>query len=504
MVNDILTGLYHTVGGWNSLAIVAGAAWGIFGGALPGITGAICVALILPFTFGMPPTTALVLLCSCYSGSMFGGSISAILLGAPGTASAAATLLDGREMYKKGQGGLAVGTALAASTIGGIIGSLVLILFCTPLAKVALLFGPPEYFALGLFGLTVISSLSPDMVKGFMAGIAGMMVATIGIDQFVGQERFTFGLFELVNGIEFLPVLIGVFAMSEMMMQIVDTRTDTVTSVEQKAVSAKLPSFAMLCKLKGSILLGAAIGTIIGIMPGAGGSIGSWVAYSQARRISKYPEEFGKGSMEGVAAPEAANSSSEGGALIPMLALGIPGSNTTAIMLGALTLQGLTPGPMLFSERPEVVYSVYGSTFLANFAVLILGMISIKPLLRLASVKPRYSVACIFVLICAAAYSIQTSIFDVWLAIIFGVVGVFMKRYGFSAAAFVLGMILGPILESALQRSFMLSHGSPLIFFTRPVSLGILALTFISFSWPWVSAFLYMRNIKKSDTGPRA
>lgn len=495
MLETISLALSHTVEGWNCLAMVCGAAWGIIGGALPGITGAVSVALILPFTFGMSPSMSLALLVSCYTGAMFGGSISSIMLGAPGTASAAATLLDGRELYKKGYGGLAVGVALASSVLGGLFGSLVLIFFCTPLANLALLFGPPEYFILGVFGVSIIASLSKDKTRGFIAGLVGMMVATIGIDQFTGLERFTGGYIELLNGVEFLPVLIGVFALTEMIMQ---SSAEGPAATEPEAllpkVRTQLPSLKMLFKLRWSILIGSLSGTIIGIMPGAGGNIASWFAYSQAKQFSKTPEEFGHGSMEGIAAPEAANNASEGGALIPMLALGIPGSNTTAIMLGALTLQGLNPGPVLFSEHPEIVHTVYGTAFLSNFMVMLLGMIIIKPMLRVSMVKTRYCVTCIMLLICTAAFSIQTNIFDVWVALFFGLVGIIMKRFNFSVAAFVLGMILGPILEVSLQRSLVLSRGDFSIFFTRPICMGLLAITVASFIFPYLSAYLKQRR----------
>jgi putative tricarboxylic transport membrane protein len=447
------------------------------------LTEPIGVALILPFTFGMAPGIALALLVASYCGSMFGGSISTILLGAPGTTSAAATLMDGREMHKLGKSGLAVGIALCASTLGGIFGSLVLIFFCTPLAKVALLFGPPEYFALGLFGLTVLSALSKNLIMGVMSGIFGMMVASVGIDRLVGLQRYTFGLFELTSGVEFLPALIGLFALSEMFQQGSKLHETRIPTEEEKSVSAKLPSLAILWSLRKSITIGSIVGTIIGIMPGAGGAIGSWVAYAQAQRFSSTPEQFGKGSMEGIAAPESANSASEGGALIPMLALGIPGSNTTAIMLGALTLQGITPGPMLFTDMPHVVYSIYLSAFLANFLVLALGIVILRPVLKITTIPPHYVVSCIIVLLFTASYAIKGDMFDLWVMLFFGLVGFVMKRYKFSVPAVVLGMVLGPMIELALQRSLMMTRGDPSVFFTRPVSLAFIILTVVSFAY---------------------
>lgn len=499
MISDIFYGLQTTFADWNLLIILLGTAWGIFAGALPGITGSIGVALLLPLTFGMKASAAIALLCASYCGSMFGGSISTILLGAPGTASAAATLLDGRELHRQGKGGLAVGVALAASTFGGIIGSIILIFFCRPLAEIALLFGPPEYFALGLFGLTIISSLSSDMLKGFIAGLFGMMVASIGLDRFVGLPRYTFGIPDLINGVEFLPALIGLFAMSEMLQQINDTSAGGIVSHPTPSrTEARLPDWPLLRKLAKSISLGGIIGTVIGIMPGAGGNIGSWLAYSQAKRWSKHPERFGKGSLEGIAAPEAGNSASEGGALVPTLALGIPGSNTTAIMLGALSLQGLTPGPMLFTEHPDVVYSVYGTVLFSNFTVLLLGYFLIRPVSRITAIPVRYIVMSICILVCTAAFAIQNSLFDIRIALVFGLIGLFMKRFGFPVAAAVLGMILGPMIEPAMQRSLLLSKGDFSIFFTRPLSCAIILLAVLSFLSPFAKAFVGRRKANDS------
>ena len=482
-MSEIFQAVAAGLSGWNLVAIFAGTAWGILAGALPGITGAIGVALILPFTFGMSPGVALGLLTASYAGSMFGGSISSILLGAPGTTSAAATLMDGYPLHKQGKSGLALGTALCGSTIGGIFGSLVLITFCTPLAKVALLFGPPEYFALGLFGLTVLSALSKSLIKGFISGIFGMMVASVGIDKLVGLERYTFGMFDLVGGVEFLPALIGLFALSEMFIQGSQLHEARVPTEEEKRLSMTLPSLSTIWGLRKSISIGAVIGTIIGIMPGAGGSIGSWVAYAQAQRFSATPEEFGKGCLEGIAAPEAANNASEGGALIPMLALGIPGSNTTAIMLGALTLQGITPGPSLFTDMPEVVWSIYASCFLANFVILSLGFFILKPVLKITTIPVHFVVSSIIILLFTAAFAIKSDPFDLWVMLVFGLIGLLMKRFKFSVPAAVLGMVLGPIIELSLQRSLMISHGDWTVFFTRPVSLGFMVLTALSFAY---------------------
>ncbi|MBO8129784.1 MAG: tripartite tricarboxylate transporter permease [Peptococcaceae bacterium] len=492
MIDNFLLGLDVILSGTNLLLLVVGVAWGMLAGALPGITGSIGLALVLPFTFGMEPAAGLLLLCGTFSGSMFGGSIATILLGAPGTASAAATLLDGRALHNQGKSGLALGTALCASTIGGLIGAVILIILATPLANFALAFGPPEYFALGVFGLTVLSSLSDkNVIKCLMAGVFGLMLATIGIDPIKGIARFTFGRSELLGGLEFLAVLIGLFAISEVFKQA--SKAHFGTPAEAKG-AAELPSLSMLKKLKSSILLGGILGTVIGVMPGAGGTIGSWVSYGQAKRISKEPEKFGKGSLEGIAAPEAANNASEGGSLVPLLALGIPGSNPTAIMLGALMLQGITPGPVLFINHPDVVYSVYIGVFLANFILLGLGILALRPVLKLVTIPLPIVVTVLFALVCAGSFSIRNNLFDVFIAVSCGVLGLLMKKFNFPVAATVLGLVLGPIVEPALRRSLLLSDGSFLIFFTRPISCGILILSAISLLFPIVRGLLDKRR----------
>lgn len=479
--------------GWNVIALIAGAAWGLLIGALPGITGAIGLALLLPFTYVMVPETAIILLCASYCGSMFGGSIASILLGVPGTASSAATLVDGRPLYHQGKGGLGVGVALVASVSGGMIGACLLILFCRPLASVALSFGAPEYLMLGLFGLTIISALSKNMLRGFIAGIFGMMAATVGLDVFTGLERYTFGQYNLLNGIDVLPALIGLFAISE----ILDQSALSVRQTQEAAAKERrgqLPSLSQLKSLWRSIGIGGIIGTVIGIMPGAGGSIATWVAYSQAKNISRHPELFGQGSLEGVAAPEAANSASEGGALVPTLALGIPGSNSTAIMMGALTLHGITPGPMLFVENINIINGIYTSVLLANIVVLALGFLVIRPVLLITQVKVRYVTATIFLLIFTGAFALNNNVFDMKVSFFFGVLGLIMRKYEFPLAACVLGIILGPIIEPALNRSLLMSNGDLSIFVTRPISLAILIITIIFFLLPFLKKLSLMRN----------
>jgi len=359
-------------------AAFGGVAWGILGGALPGISPSITMALLLPFTYTMEPITAIVLLASTYVGAEYGGSIPAILIRTPGTNAAAATAIDGYEMHKQGKGGEALGLSLISGVFGGLIGILCLILLTKPLAGVALYFTPPAYFALGILGLSVIASLSSgSLIKGLMAGTIGLMIATVGTDPVSGVNRFTYGAPELLGGIPFILVMVGVFAVSELLLQA--GQPGQHQQAEGRQMRIVLPSFAHFRRLTKPQLIGSGIGAFEGCMPGAGGTIASFMAYNEARRWSKTPEKFGKGSDEAIVAPEAANNTVAGTAIIPVLSFGIPGSNSTAILLGGLLIHGLQPGPLLFDQHPEVIYGLFGGLLVANLSQLIIGILLLTP-----------------------------------------------------------------------------------------------------------------------------
>ena len=455
-------------------AAMAGVVWGILGGALPGISPSIAMALLLPFTYDMSPIPAIVLLASTYVGAEYGGSIPAILIRTPGTNAAAATAIDGYEMQKLGRGGEALGISLASGVIGGMIGLVFLVAFTEPLAKVALIFTPPAYFSLGILGLSVIASLSSgSLIKGLIAGVLGLMVATVGTDPVSGVSRFTFGRAELLGGIEFILVMVGVFAVSELLVQ---AGAPDWKKAERAQTRLKLPNWAMLKRIRKAQLIGSGIGIFEGCMPGAGGSIAAFMSYNEARRWSKTPEEFGQGSPEAIAAPEAANNTVACTALVPMLSFGIPGSNSTAILLGGLLLHGLQPGPLLFVQHPDVVYGLFGGLFVANLSLLVIGALVLTPAIWLVNRPKPYLLAVIFALIFSGVYSVDETIFDLAIVMAAGAVGYVMRYLNFPFLPLVLGLVLGYLVESSYRRSLLLSGGDHTIFLQDTVSLVLLVL----------------------------
>lgn len=464
---------------WNVLtgspaifAAFGGVAWGIVGGALPGISPSIALALLLPFTYGMDPTTAIVLLAATYVGAEYGGSIPAILINTPGTNAAAATVIDGYQMHRQGKGGEALGISLQSGVIGGLAGLIFLILFTKPLASVALAFNFPAYFALGILGLSVIVSLSNgSLLKGLMAAAVGLMIATIGTDPLSGVSRFTFGEAELLTGIPYVLVMVGVFAISELMMQ---ASTPDWGKTDKTQTRIKLPNFRQWRKLWRAQGIGSGVGIIEGVMPGAGGSVAAFMSYNEAKRWSSEPETFGKGAPEGIAAPEAANNAVACTALVPVLSFGIPGSNSAAILMGGMLIHGLTPGPMLFQKEPDFVYGLFAGLAVANVALLFIGILMMAPALWMVNRPKPYLMAVIFALVFSGIYSIHNSTYDLYLVLIFGLLGYLMRAFGFPFLPLVLGLVLGYLIEANYRRSLELTAGDHSIFLNTPIALGLL------------------------------
>jgi len=451
---------------------MAGVGWGILGGALPGISPSIAMALLLPLTYGMDPGLAIVLLASTYVGAEYGGSIPAILINTPGTNAAAATVLDGYEMQRQGRGGEALGISLYSGVIGAFFGLMMLILLSEPLAEVALAFTPMAYCALGVLGLSVIVSLSGNsLMKGLGAAVLGLMVATVGSDPISGVSRFTFGQPELLDGIAPIIVMVGLFAVSELLRQASAPAWEKPTGT---GTQLKLPDGPMRRRLVKPQLLGSAIGTVEGVMPGAGGTIASFMSYNEARRWSRHKGEFGKGSPEGVAAPETANNTVASTALVPVLSFGIPGSNSAAILLGGLLVHGLLPGPRLFMENGDVVIGLYAGLFVATLSLLVLGMLILPVCLWLVNRPKAYLMAFIYALIFSGIYSIDNSLFDLGLVLGAGAVGFLMRLTGFPFLPAVLGVVLGYLVESNYRRSLVLSGGDHAIFWEDPIAFGLL------------------------------
>ena len=473
-MDSFLQSLSQLASVWVVVAAFAGVLWGILGGALPGISPSIAMALLLPVTVGMSPTVAIVLLASVYVGAEYGGSIPAILIRTPGTNSAAATVIDGFEMARQGKTGEALGISLVSGLVGGLFGLLVLVLATESLAKVALAFTPAAYFSLGVLGLSVIAGLSGgSLLKGVIAACIGLMIAFVGSDPVSGVARFNFGSADLLDGIKPILVMVGLFAVTEMLVQIGEpawAKADKVTS------RLKLPDWAMWKRLFRPQAIGAVVGTFEGVTPGAGGTVAAFMAYSESKRWSKFPEEYGKGSPEGVAAPEAANNVVTATALVPLLSLGIPGSNSAAILMGGFLIHGLQPGPMLFTKAPDVVYGLYGGLFIANIAMLLIGLVILTPCIWLVNRPKPYLIAAILALVMTGVYAIHQSVFELGLVLVIGVLGYFMRMLRIPVLPLVLGLVLGYLVESNYRRSLLISSGDHSIFVTDPVSSGLLAL----------------------------
>jgi putative tricarboxylic transport membrane protein len=447
--------------------IVAATVAGVLVGALPGLSSTMATALLLPFTVTMEPIPAITVLAALYCAGTYGGSITAILINAPGAPPAAATALDGYPMAQKGEAGRALGMATVSSALGGIFSVIVLIVAAPALARLAYNFGPPEYFALALFGLSMLASISAESsTKNLMAGAFGVLISTVGIDFTTGVERFTFDMPELTEGIHFIPVLIGMFAVGELLIQ---AQTLGVVFERMAFRAVRLPSRSDFRRVWTTILRSCGIGTFIGILPAEGGTIAALIGYNEAKRWSKNKQEFGKGAIEGIAGPEAANNAATGGAMVPTLALGIPGSATTAVILGALLVHGLRPGPYLFTEQPQFLYAIFAAMLAANVLFLGLGLLGAKLFARVTLIPNTFLWPAVFVLAVVGTYSLAQSFLDVWVMLLFGILGYVFRRFGFSPAPVIMGLILGELVENSLKQSLIIFDQNWLLFFTRPI-----------------------------------
>lgn len=468
------------------ILLIAGVMVGIIIGALPGLTATMGVALFLPVTFGMEAITGILLLIGVYFGSIYGGSIAAILLNTPGTPASAATALDGHQLTIQGKAGKALGIAAIASAVGGLISIILLILIAPQLAEVALNFSAPEMFGLALFGLSIISSISGgSVIKGLIAGMVGLVISTIGMDPMTSYPRFTFDQLSLLNGFSFIPVMIGLFAVSEAFVMMEEEMGEG-QSMKKIVASYVLPKWKELKLLWVSMFRSGFIGTFIGIIPGAGADIAAFVAYNEAQRFAKKEEKelFGKGNPKGVASAEAANNGVTGGAMVPLLTLGIPGDAVAAVLLGALVVQGIQPGPQLFTTSADLVYTLFAGMIVANILMLVFGLSGIRLFTKILKVPRNILAGIIVVLSVVGAYAIGNNFFDVFTMLGAGIIGYFMKKFGFPASPVVLALILGPMAESEMRRALVMSEGSYDIFLTRPISLVLIVLSVLSLLLP--------------------
>ncbi|MFZ4452660.1 tripartite tricarboxylate transporter permease [Salibacterium aidingense] len=459
----------------NVLVIIIGSLVGLIIGALPGLGAAIAIVLLLPFTYTMEPLASILLLLSAYQSAEYGGSISAIVLGIPGTPAAVTTVLDGHPMAKNESPGKALGYSLIACLIGGIAGGLVLLFLTVPLSQFALNLSNPEFFLIGVIGLLAVAGLSSnDLIKSLIFTVLGLLAGTVGIDMFTSLPRFTFGRPELMEGLSLIAVLIGMYAFSEIFKMInEDLHKQYIADV--KKLKIKLP-FRELKNVFSFSGIGSIYGAIIGIFPGLGTGISSWLAYSTARKVSKSPETFGKGNPEGIMTAESANNSTVGGALIPLLTLGIPGSPTIAIIMGAFVIHGIQPGPNVFSEEPKLINGILIGFLLTSIVMFIIGLLVTRMFVKVLMTPTQFLIPALLILTLVGVYSSNGMFFELWFAFFTGVICFFMRELDFSFPAFILAFVLSPIIEESLRRTLIISDGSYFIFFERLYSVAILSI----------------------------
>lgn len=476
MIENMAAGLGDLMSISNFISINIGLLIGIIFGAIPGLTVLLCVVLFTPLTFGLSPITAMLMLLGMYVGGIYGGSITAILIRTPGTAAAAATMLDGYPLAQQGKAKKALDMALVASVIAGIISACILLFAAPQIAKATLEFGPSEYFVLAVFGLSIIAGVSGDsIVKGLIAGAMGFFISTIGMDETSAVMRFTFGNSKLLGGIQLVIGLIGFFALSELYLKSTNNKIDD-DGLDLNKEESKLTKKDLKSNLV-NIIRSSLIGTGIGAIPGAGAGISSFLSYNEAKKRSKHPEKFGKGSIEAVAAAEAGNNGVTGATLIPLLTLGIPGDATAAVLLGALMMHGLIPGPSLFEEQGNIVYAIMLGLIITNIFLFLQGKFLLKYFAKVAHVPYELLVPIISIFCMAGAFSVNNTIFDIYIIIICGVISYILQRLEFSQIPILLGMVLGPLAETNFRRAMVISEGSYRIFVTRPISLFFVVLT---------------------------
>src|SRR5687768_17886917 len=487
--SGLLQGFAVALQPMNLLWCLLGVVLGTVVGVMPGLGPPATIAMLLPLTFLMNPASAMIMLAGIYYGAKYGGSTTSILLNVPGESASVATCIDGYQMARNGRAGAALGIAAIASFIAGTVGVLGLMLIAPPLAKLSLAFSSPEYFALMALGLAMVVLLGGDsMVKALLATLVGLWLAGIGTDLFSQTSRFTFGQMELLSGIDFVVVAIGVFAIGEVLANM-ERREGADALPVPKGLRNLLPTMQDLKDSRFAFANGSIVGFFIGVLPGAGSTIASFISYGIEKAVSRRPEQFGQGVVEGVAAPEGANNAETGGALIPMLTLGIPGSSTTAVLLAALVLWGFKPGPLFIPENPAMFWGLVASMYIGNAMLLILNL-PLVPLFAQVLRAPTYVLyPLILGISVVGVYSTSTSLFDVWLLAGFGLGGYLMRKLDFPTAPLILGLVLGGAMERALRQSLMMSDGSLSILVSRPVPAVMLSLALLILLVPLFGKF---------------
>ncbi|HCL79157.1 MAG TPA: C4-dicarboxylate ABC transporter permease [Synergistaceae bacterium] len=477
--DNILLGLTNVFAPLNLAAVAFGTGLGLLVGAMPGLSATMAIALLVPVTFVMRPETGISMLAAIYMGAMYGGSIAAILIRTPGTPAAAATVLDGYPMAQRGEAGRALGISLTASFVGGVMSSVVLLTVAPMLGWVALMFGPVELFAVAVLGMTIIGSLSQgSAIKGLLAGAVGLLLSTVGMDPITGIPRFTLGNINLFSGIPFTVALIGLFSIPQALRLI---ERDEVEAERINSFSDRiLRPWSEIRELLPTMVRAGLIGIFVGIIPGTGGDTACWFAYNEAKRASDDKASFGQGNPHGIAAPEASNNAVVGGALVPTISLGIPGSSATAILLGGLMIHGIMPGPTLMTEYAGVTYTLLWAVLLSTIFMFVEGVIFTKACIFVTAIRNKTLSVAIVVLCVVGAFAINNSFFEVGLMFAFGILGYFMDKLSIPVAPLVVGLILGGMLDVSLHQSLLMSQGSWMIFLKNPISAALLALALFS------------------------
>jgi putative tricarboxylic transport membrane protein len=468
----------------NLLFCFIGVLIGTLVGVLPGLGPVAAISLLLPTTFHMTPVSAIIMLAGIYYGAMYGGSTTSILVNIPGEAASVVTCLDGYQMARHGRAGPALGIAAFGSFIAGTIGVIGLMLIAPPLAEIALKFGPPEYFSLMIMGLTILTFLaSGPMWKALLMAAFGLFLGCIGMDTITGSARFTFDVVELSDGVGLVPVVMGLFGISEVLLNVEQSIERSIFETKIKNLFPTLKDWADSIW---AILRGTVIGFFLGVLPGGGAVISSFVSYAVEKKVSKYPEKFGTGIIQGVAGPEAANNAATGGAFIPLLTLGIPANSVMAILLGAMMIHGMQPGPMLVQEQPGLFWGAVTSMYLGNAMLLVLNLPLIGLWVKILKIPYPILFPLILLFCLIGAYSLNNSTVEVLMMVVFGIIGYLFKKFEYEAAPLVLALVLGPLMEAALRRSLLLSAGDPVIFLTRPISAVLMLISFFLLAYPLV------------------
>ncbi|MBA2316965.1 MAG: tripartite tricarboxylate transporter permease [Euzebyales bacterium] len=499
---DLFTGIGSVLEPFHLLLMVVGVFIGLIFGTIPGLSGITAVALLVPFSYVLGAEAAIIMMIGVYVAATCAGSLAGTLFNMPGDVMGAATARDGYPLTLQGHAGRAISIDITASAVGGLIGTLLLVLIAPQFLRIALRFGPPEFFALALLGMTSVASLaSGSLIKALLAGTLGLLMATVGLDPVSGAVRFNFGLQQLQGGIDFIPAIIGFFAVAEIFNSLYrGTGRGRYTAKDiEKIPRFALPSWADLRRTRWTMLRASLLGNFIGMLPGAGSTIAAFLGYGTEVQLSRNPERFGKGEIKGVAAPEAANNSAAAGSMVPLLTLGIPGGAVTAIMLGVFILNGLRPGPLLFRDAPEIASSVFGALAVASVVVFFVGLLAVRLLLRLLTIPFEVFSTMVLVFAVVGTFAIYNRTIDLWVMLVCGILGFFAKQYGFPVSALVLGLVLGDIAETGLVNGIGVSRGSWSAFLSRPFTIGTLVIAFILLLLPLLWAYLGRRR-RRADT----